>query len=584
MAHCNIEIGCVDFRSMRKRQLCYVDKTAFIAELLAADRPGVTLITRPRRFGKTLTLHMLKEFFDIRRKGTTSFDGLAIERNRTLCEKWMNKFPVLSLSLKDVGTGDFSRALGSLRCSLSDLCDEHGYLAESPRLTEQDRKDFQALTARQGDISLLASSLRLLCRFLARHWGSPSIVLIDEYDVPLARARQYGYQEAMTGFLRDFFGMGLQDNADLALAVLTGCLQTPGLRLFSGLDTIRCCGISDPPFADMFGFTSAEVDALLDQAGLPEKAPLLKEWYGGYRFGAHSDLCCPWDILQYLADCADNPRQTPRSYWIDTSSNIPLQQILAENRLPIAGRLRALARGEPVITDMDVEVGHDSLYASQSCLWSLLHQTGYLTRCPDARLAEMNRTLQSGQAALVLPNRELHTWLTTSVDNAFTDTLQQTGLAFFKAFFEAFWAPDEEAVSCRLTQLCSRTAGYRDYYEHFHKTLVLRLFQDDAVFNRERGPGRSDSIVHLSGTYLGMTERALIGIRTDRPGRETGTDGKPALEDLAMEACEELQQDLAQRDLAQCHASSNRPGMRILCWGVAFADMTCAARCRVLES
>ena len=390
---------------------------------------------------------------------------------------------------------------------------------------------------------------------------------MDEYDVPLAMAMQYGYYTQMKGFLRNFFSCALRDNTDLALAVLTGCLQTPGLCLFSDLDTVRYCGISESRFADTFGFTDAEVDALLEQAGISEKAPLLKEWYGGYCFGAHSDICCPWDILQYLTDCADNPHQTPKDYWIDTSEDIPLQQILAKNRLPIAGKLRTLARGEPVIANSGVEVSYDKLYASQDSLWSLLHQTGYLTRCPDVRLAEMNKTPQPGQAALMLPNRELRTWLAKSVDNALSEALQQTD----QAFFEAFWSSGEEVVSSSLAQLCSRTAGYRDYYDHFHQILVLWLFQAfqyDAVSNTERGLGRSDIIVH----HPNRKEAAIMAI---------GTGREDTPEDLAKLA--KLEIDQIQAYLEQYDAQCNKPGARIFCWGMAFAQKECVAKCRLLE-
>lgn len=558
-----IEIGCVDFRSMRERQLRYVDKTAFIAEFLVSNRPTVSLITRPRRFGKTLTMSMLKEFFDIRRKGTRSFDGLAIKYNHTLCDEWMNKFPILSLSLKDVGTGDFSRALEGMRFIISELCDEHAYLADSPQLTEQNKKDFQALTARQGDLAFLSSSLRLLCRLLVKHWGSAPILLIDDYDDPLTRARQYGYQEPMAGFLRDFFSRALKDNTDLALAVLTGCLQTPGQRLFSDLNTVRCYGISDTKFADKFGFTSAEVDALLEQAGIPDKAPLLREWYGGYLFGARSELYCPWNVLQYLAEYADNPSHTPQCYRMNTSENFLHKQFFEETNLPISEKLRALAKGEPVIATIEggASCGEQS---SPMHLWSILHQTGYLTRCPDAWLAETGRTLRPGQAALVLPNRELYTWLATSVDNFFTETLQQTD----QAFFEAFWLSGEEAVSRRLAQLCSRTEGYQEYYAHFHHTLVLRLFQAfqyDAAFSFERGPAESYLIV----LHHNRKDAAVMAIRT---GRED------VLENLTRLAIEQIRVYLEQYDVPCC-----KPGARIFCWGVAFAQKECVARCRLVE-
>ena len=556
-----IEIGCVDFRSMRERQLRYVDKTAFITEFLAPNRPTVSLTTRPRRFGKTLTMSMLKEFFDIRRKGTRSFDGLAIQLSPRLCETWMNNFPVLSLSLKNVGAGDFSRALGGLRCTLSELCDDHAYLADSPRLTEQNKKDFQALTARQGDLSFLASSLRLLCRLLVRHWDIAPILLIDDYDDPLTRARQYGYYEKMACFLQDLFSRTLKDNTALAAAVLTGCLDRSRERIFTDLNSFKSYGLFDTKFADKIGFTSEDVALLLEQAGIPDKAPLLREWYGGYRFGARSELYCPWNVLQYLAEYADNPSHTPQCYRMNTSENFLHKQFFEETNLPISEKFRALAKGEPVIATIEGGASCED-QSSPMHLWSLLHQTGYLTRCPDARLAETGRTLRPGQAALLLPNRELHTWLATSVDNFFTETLLQTDPAFFKEF----WSSGEEAVSSSLAQLCSRTAGYRDYYEHFHHTLVLRLFQAfqyDAAIKPEQGPDNDLLIVH----YPGTKDVALIEIRAVK---------KDDLKSQAEQALVYLQRKYNDKP------SSNQ-GASLIYWGVAFASTTCAARCRVLE-
>ena len=558
-----IEIGCVDFRSMRERQLRYVDKTAFIAEFLAPNRPTVSLITRPRRFGKTLTLNMLKEFFDIRRKGTKSFDGLAIKYNHTLCDEWMNKFPILSLSLKDVGTGDFSRALGSLRGILSELCDEHAYLADSPQLTEQNKKDFQALTARQGDLAFLSSSLRLLCRLLVKHWDIAPIILIDEYDVPLARAMQYGYYDEMKGFLRDFFSSAMKDSTLLTTAVLTGCLRITRESLFTGLNNFKCYGISDTRFADKLGFTSTEVDILLKQAGMPEKKPLLKEWYDGYQFGPHKEIYCPWDILQYLADCADNPDQSPQCYWINTSENFLLKQFIEETRLPLSGKLRTLAQGNPIITTIDENITYGNLYSSEQHLWSILYMTGYLTKLPESRLAQIDRTLQPGQTALVLPNKEIRKYITDTVDMFFTENLQKTDYDFFNSF----WLPEEKEVSTKLTELCINSISYHDYYEHFYHALVLGLFlafQYDAVSNLERGLGRSDIIVH----HPNMTDIAIIELKK---GRE-----KDDLEDLAEQALEQIR-------LKQYNTPYKKPGARIFCWGMAFAQKECVARCRLVE-
>ncbi|MBQ3170833.1 MAG: AAA family ATPase, partial [Mailhella sp.] len=328
MSASNILIGGESFRRIREDNCYYIDKTMFLEELLSQTPPMVSLITRPRRFGKTLNMTMLQEFFDIRQDSRKLFEGLAISKNEALCDAWMNKYPSVFLSMKNVEGMSFDDAYIYFRDLASRLCSDHGYLIDSPRVAELEKRLLKSILDQEADAGAVSNILLTLSRALHAHWGKPAILLIDEYDVPLARAEQNGYYSEMVSFIRNMLGAALKTNPSLQLAVLTGCLRIAKESIFTGLNNFKCYGISDPKFSDKFGFTSQEVDTLLADAHFSDKKDVMREWYDGYRFGLGQEIYCPWDILQYVDDLQTDPNAKPQAYWSNTSSNSIIKKFI----------------------------------------------------------------------------------------------------------------------------------------------------------------------------------------------------------------------------------------------------------------
>ena len=297
MAILNICIGGEFFGRMREEGRCYVDKTNFIEELLAPNQALVSLFTRPRRFGKTLTMTMLQEFFAIDKDSRSLFAGLVISDNVELCKKWMNQYPTLFLTFKGIEGKNFCEAVSFYRELVVRLCSDNEYLLDSNKVLKSDKDLLNRILSRTADQIELMICLQTLCHALEAYWNKPVILLIDEYDVPINCAEQNGYYEEMVGFMRNMLGAALKTNTSLKFAVLTGCLRIAKESIFTGLNNFRCYGISEKQFSDKIGFTTQEVDKLLDSANLIDKRALLREWYDGYRFGSVTEIYCPWDVL-----------------------------------------------------------------------------------------------------------------------------------------------------------------------------------------------------------------------------------------------------------------------------------------------
>lgn len=334
MSQVKVLIGGEGFAEIRQEKYYYVDKTDFLHEFFSGSRATVTLFTRPRRFGKTLFLSMLAEFFDITKDSRELFAGLKVAENEALCREWMNRYPVIFLSLKDVDGDSFADALENFHSLVSDFCWEHRSLLESSRLDTEERRKLEALRSQKADENTLADALLIFTRAMRYHHGKPAIVLIDEYDAPLMYAAKNGYHEEMADFMRGFLSSGLKTNSDnLMFAVLTGCVRIPLADDYGGLNNLVCYDISDYGHADTFGFTQAEVDTLLDKAGLSCKREEVRDWYDGYRFGDIEHMYCPWDIVNYVADAPDNLGDTLMAYWLDVSTNAQIRQYIRNSPL-----------------------------------------------------------------------------------------------------------------------------------------------------------------------------------------------------------------------------------------------------------
>ncbi|MDO4840686.1 MAG: AAA family ATPase, partial [Desulfovibrionaceae bacterium] len=376
----DLQIGGISFREIRETSCYYADKTAFLEEFFQSVPPKVSIITRPRRFGKTLMMNTLNDFFDITQDSKAIFEGLAISKNKALCDKWMNQYPVVLFSLKGMEGRTFQDALNAYITFIADLCMNLAYLQESPKLRPGLKNLLSVLENRTNDRGLLESSLYTVCSALHAHWNKPVIVLIDEYDAPLARAQENGYYPEMEELYRTMLKKTIQDNDSLQFAVLTGCLRVSKERVFTGIDDIRFLDVSEPCGAGKIGFTQKEVDELLAAAGFSEKKDVIKEWYDGYRFGDDNKVYCPWDILQYVYSLRSAPDKVPESYWADTSGNDAVRILAGRTDCNAAEKIEKLLDGGYVASSISQALTHDTLYASEDNLWTLLYQAGYLTK------------------------------------------------------------------------------------------------------------------------------------------------------------------------------------------------------------
>ncbi|MBQ7502445.1 AAA family ATPase [bacterium] len=497
MAALNIAIGEDIFRILREERRYYVDKTGLIEELLSGNQPKVSLITRPRRFGKTLTMTMLQAFFDIRRDSRALFEGLAVSRNAGLCEKWMNRYPTIFITLKGVEGLSFDYACAGMSSLLQGLLVEHAYLLDSERVALADRKRLAVIDSGQGSEKDTAEALQVICRALEAHFGQPVILLIDEYDVPINYAEQNGYYKEMIIFMRKMLGSALKTNTSLKFAVLTGCLRIAKESIFTGLNNFKCHGISDAQFSDKIGFTEKEVDGLLAEAELSGKKALLKEWYDGYRFGSCSEIYCPWDVLLYIDDLQHDASVKPKAYWNNTSGNAIVRTLISRAGYETREKIGRLIEGKAIEEELAEELTYDIVYKNERNLWSMMYLTGYLTKAPQQP--------DNGSTALVIPNKEVRQIFTDTVSQWFEDGLDRESLS---PFVQALWRGEAETVHDTLNDVLYGTICYFDSAENYYHGFMTGLLRGVGLYvksNRESGLGRSDIVVED-----GRNKRAII--------------------------------------------------------------------------
>lgn len=406
-----LPIGIENFEEMRTDEYYYVDKTAFIRDLLRR-RGKVNLFTRPRRFGKTLNMAMIKYFFQIG-GDKTLFDGLDIAKETVLCEKYMGKFPVISISLKGVNGMDYAMARSLMCTEIGDQAMRFYNLLESERLSDEDKRAFRQLInvdhSGQGvyamSDAILMGSLKKMSTLLEKHYGSKVVILIDEYDVPLAKANEQGYYDQMIILIRNMFEQALKSNDSLQFAVLTGCLRVSKESIFTGLNNMKVFSITDEDCGAYFGFTNEEVRKMLEYYELSDKYDLIKEWYDGYRFG-NADVYCPWDVIYYVDKLQVKRTLQPQNYWANTSSNEVLRRLLEKASSETRDEIERLIAGESVMKSINEELTYKELYDNTENVWSILFVTGYLTQQgePDGKMRR-----------LVIPNREIHDIFMTQI-------------------------------------------------------------------------------------------------------------------------------------------------------------------------
>ena len=504
MNELKLPVGIDGFEKIRRNGFYYIDKTELIEQLFL-NWGEVNLFTRPRRFGKTLNTSMLKCFFEI---GTDSslFDGLYISEKQTLCEQHLGKYPVIFLSLKGVEGLNFSEAKRRCIQLIRREAERFYYLKDSERLLDLDKKKYHQLLDMKDqpeDVDIVISSIKTLSDLLYKHYGKKTVILIDEYDVPLDKAFQHGYYKEMIYFTRGLLGEALKTNDSLNFAVLTGCLRVSKESIFTGLNNFKILSITDTRFDEQFGFTDTEVRKLLSDYHLEDRFAEVKEWYDGYRFGK-ADVYCPWDVVNFVDRVKDDPEARPEAYWINTSGNDLVKRFIDKANKTTKNEIERLINGEAIEKELRLDLTYEEIDQSIENLWSVLFTTGYLT--------QTGRT-EKGAYRLIIPNREvrevfrlqINEWFKKSI---FTNTERLT--AFWKAFEEG----DTEGIEQYLNRVLSNsisvfdTKARKEEKESSYHNLLVGILTGNADWlvksNVEAGDGFADIIVETDNPDAGI--------------------------------------------------------------------------------
>lgn len=526
-------IGIESFEEIRRENFYYVDKTGLIRELLQGWGK-VNLFTRPRRFGKSLNMGMLKCFFEIG-SDRALFDGLEITREKELCGSYMGRFPVISISLKGVSGEDFETARAMLCAAVGSEALRFRFLETSKAIDETEKKLYRQLTrvdeeSRESFVmpdSVLMSSLRTLSALLCKHYGQKALILIDEYDVPLAKAFERNYYDSMTALIRNLFEQALKTNDSLYFAVLTGCMRISKESIFTGLNNMNVLSVTDVEFDAYFGFTDQEVKRLLEAYGLAESYDTIKSWYNGYRFGS-AQVYCPWDVLCYCNKLRVNREALPETYWSNTSSNDVIRHFIEMAKGTTKREIEQLMAGETVEKAIRQELTYKEIYDSIDHLWSVLFTTGYLTQRGPAG---------NGGWKLTIPNREIHSIFRNQIQEWFRKETRQDGMAL-ERFCEAFKRGEAAAVQKQLQAYLKKTIRIRDTYvqkdrkENFYHGILLGLLSYKESWaissSREAGDGYSDIQIEMDEDEIGI----IIEVKYSDTTAVLETDCRKALEQI----------------------------------------------------
>ena len=499
-----LPIGIENFEKMRREDFYYVDKSHVIGQLLT-QWGKVNLFTRPRRFGKSLNMSMLQSFFEIG-KDKTLFDGLRISDNQELCEKYQGKFPVVFVSLKGINGATYEEARRFLIKTINEEARRLSVLSDSTELDETDHELLIQLKKKEMTNDSLVYSIRELTELLEKHYGSKVIVLIDEYDVPLAKANENGYYDEMVFLIRNLFENALKTNSSLKFAVLTGCLRIAKESIFTGLNNFKAYSITDKSFDETFGFTDAEVRELLRYYGQEKYYETVKEWYDGYRFG-NVDVYCPWDVINFCSDHLADPGLEPKNYWANTSGNSVISHFIDSVGKPqklTRMELEQLVNGGIVQKEINFELTYKELYSSIDNLWSTLFMTGYLTQRGEPSGNRYN---------LVIPNREIRNIITNHILKMFKENVKDDGKTV-SDLCDALLNKNPEKVELIFTEYMKKTISIRDTFaqkptkENFYHGLLLGIlgFKENwsVMSNRESGDGFGDILIRIEDEDVGI--------------------------------------------------------------------------------
>lgn len=549
----NIPVGISNFEKIRNNGFYYVDKTGLIEELLKTEAE-VTLITRPRRFGKTLGMSMLESFFDIRKNSRKLFEGLQIARQSELCSKWMNQCPTVSVSFRQVDGLNFTSAYDMLTMVFADLYNKHLYLLEDSHVTEFQKKTFTNIAHGCGSEKEVKSSLVLLTTMMQQHYGKAVVLLIDEYDVPVAKANAHGYYNEMLDVMKGLL-QALKDNQALCFAVVTGCLKIAKESIFTGTNNFVSDTITDSRLNEYFGFVQSEVDQILADAETEDQAENIRKWYDGYHFGDF-DVYCPWDVMNYLLELQHNPQAKPVSYWKNTSDNAIIRSFIDHSGSSITKKLENLMAGETIVQRVDENLTYDYLHSSEDNLWSMLYLTGYLTK---ARNEQTDEVLPDGAIALMIPNEEIRDIFETTVIQWFDDSTRKWNRTLL---FDAVWNGDSVNLTKEMNILLRRTISYHDYKEDFYHAFLAGIFTGAGYMvdsNKEHGEGRSDVVV-----YDPVNGRVAIF-------EAKYTKNQEKLESTCNTALQQIDERLYAKEYEDDYD-------QILCYGISFFKKRCLVK------
>lgn len=483
-----IPVGISDFEEIRQNGYYYIDKTGLVEEILKTPATKVTLITRPRRFGKTLGMSMLANFFDIEKDSRSLFQGLEISNNKVLCVKWMNQYPTLFLSLKDISGNDFEDAYERLCFAIAEFCIEHSYLCESKKIEETYKEIFQKLKKSQVSKTDIQNSLWVLMKMMQIYYGKSVILLLDEYDVPIAKAQTNGYYKEMLDVVGAMLSKALKDNQALQFAYITGCLKISKESIFTGTNNFVSDTISGERFNEYFGFTKDEVDRLLKDTNFLNHSEQVRSWYDGYHFGK-VDVYCPWDVLCYVNKLMFEPDAKPENFWENTSHNDIIREFLGRQEFDVTDKFEMLLSGKEIKVKVEENLTYDNLTASEENLWSVLYLTGYLTS------SDIKNETKDSYTHLKIPNKEVKDIFKKSVLQWFNETTTESDRT---RLFQIMWAGKEEELTNMISDLLFMTISYHDYEESFYHAFLAGLFSYAGYVvesNKENGLGRSDIVI-----------------------------------------------------------------------------------------
>ena len=552
-------VGNTDFGEIRKSGLYYIDKTMLIDQLVDKNKAKVTLFTRPRRFGKTLNMSMLEHFFDIRKDSREIFEGLEISENTALCGEWMNQYPTIFISFKEVVGINFEIAFDRLKALIKELFRSHRYLLEKIQ-GDDEKAEFKRICSNSATYSDISDSIWSLSKLMYEYYQKPVIILIDEYDVPMAKGSVGKYYDEIIDIMRYMLSKALKDNPYLKFAALTGCLRIAKESIFTGLNNLYVDTISGNKYNEFFGFTEKEVDKLLSDTELTAYKFIVKDWYDGYRFG-QKEIYCPWDVLNYVSELQDTPGIAPKDYWSNTSSNDIIRQYL-ESNLSLNEQMEMLIRGESIEVELNDSVTYRDLTSTEANFWSVLYSTGYLTTVEE-KPENILETYNSDKPyiktyRLKLVNKEITSLFVKTISEWFKENIIGEDRT---VLFNAVWQGDADTISDEVSGYLNDTISYFDYHENFYHAFLAGLFSGvkgiGVESNRESGTGRTDVVVK----YPRKRYVAIFELK------------KAETDEVMEKRCQEALQQIENKKYASSFKRET-----VFKYGVAFHEKSCLVK------